>query len=424
MLSIDNLQLQAHTPDLLGALAVGLVIGLERAWRERDVADGGRVAGLRTFALTGLLGGVFALLGSWVLAAATLGLMLLGTVTYREGVRSTSNLSATSAIAQWLTFGLGALSAGGSPALAISAAVIVAMLLNLRSTLHRWLRLIEHRELSAALQMLVLSAVVLPMLPDAPYGPYGALNPYRLWWAVVLIAGLSLSGHVAVRMAGPQRGALWTGLLGGLASSTAATLALARQLRDRPGLVDAATAGALSACAVMFLRLALIVMSMAPSLGRLMLAPMVSAAVALIAIALVYWRRRDLQAEPVDPAQMQPFDLSAALGFGAFLGLMSVLSEASKQWIGVSGLYGLALLSGLVDVDAVTISAARLDAAGSVAGGVAAAVVALAILSNMVTKAAMSWIIGGRLLGRRVAMGYLMSMVAGAAMLAVSVSRA
>ncbi len=403
---------------LLAALAVGLVIGLERGWHEREAADGRRVAGMRTFALTGLLGGVLALASPWLLAAAGLGLALLTGIGYRETARTTGNLSVTSAVAQLLTYGLGALAVSGMPLLAVSTAVIVATLLDLRSTLHRWLQLIEHRELSAALQMLVLSAVVLPLLPDQAYGPYGALNPYRLWWAVVLIAGLSLSGHVAIRLAGPQRGTLWTGLLGGLASSTAATLALSRQLREHPGLEEPTAAGALAACAVMFVRMALILMFLAPLLGRSLLLPMLAAAACLMVAALHHWRRRPPSVAPIPAADLRPFDLGAALGFGAFLGGVSVLTEAGKQWLGAGGLYGVALLSGLVDVDAITISVAHMSRGASVDGEVASVAVGLAVLSNMVLKAGMAWVTAGPALGRSLAVAYAWAMAAGALVLA------
>lgn len=415
------LQLPAHAVALLAALACGLVVGLERGWRDRERAEGGRVAGLRTFALVGLMGGVFSIVGPaaapWLLAAGALGLAVLAVVSYREAVHSTGSLSATSSVALLLTYGLGALAGSGAPALALSAAVVVAVLLDLRPTLHRWLRLIEHRELSAALQMLVLSAVVLPLLPDAAYGPYGTLNPYRLWWAVVLIAGLSMSGHIAMRLAGAQRGALWTGLLGGLASSTAATLALARQARAQPVVQQAALAGALSACAVMFLRIAVVLLSLAPALGLVLLLPLLACGAVLFAIALRQWRRRPEAPATTAAADLRPFDLGTALGFGAFLALMSVLAEASQEWLGATGLYGLSLLSGVADVDAITVSVARMAALGSVPGAVAAVAVALAVASNVAVKAAIGWVIGGARFGRHMAAAQAAALLAGAAVL-------
>lgn len=408
-------------PALAAALAAGALIGLERGWRERERAEGSRVAGLRTFALFGLLGGVLGVLsdtlGPWPLAAGLAGLSLLATVSYRENVRTHGSLSATTAVAALLTYSLGALAGIGQAAIAVGAAVIVAMLLDLKPTLHRWLRLMEHRELSAALQLLVLSAVILPLLPDAGYGPYGALNPYRLWWAVILIASMSLCGHIAMRFTGPQRGIFWTGLLGGLASSTAATLTLARRTRAEPGLTDAAVAGTLAACGMMFLRMTVIVFSLQPGLGRPLGVPMVAAGIALLGLGAWQWKRRrsgDVASAGVDPVA-PPFDLSTALGFGAFLGVMAVLTQASKEWLGNPGLYALAALSGLADVDAIIITVMRMQAADSLAVAAAVSAVGIAVAANMVAKALIATVAGGTSLGRRVTVGYGLSIAVGAA---------
>jgi uncharacterized membrane protein (DUF4010 family) len=394
---------------LAAALAVGLIIGLERGWRARDLAEGGRVAGWRTFALLGLFGGVLgatvAAAGAWPLAAGLLGIALLNVQAYRESVRTSGSLSATSAVAQLLTCALGALATLGMPTAAVAAAVVVAALLSLRSTLHRWLLLIQRRELSAVLQMLVLSLVVLPLLPDRSFGPFEAVNPYRLWWAVLLVAGLSMCGHVAMRATGAQPGLLWTGLLGGLASSTAATLALARRQRQQPELLDAACAGALCASAVMFLRIAVIVLSLAPALGLHLLWPLSTAALALLLAGLWRWRRRD--AAPADGApDLPPFELHSAIGFGIYLGLVTVLVELARERLGTAGVVASAVMAGLADVDALTISMARTYLAGQAPTDVATLAIGAAILSNLVAKAAMARAAGGPVFGRLIIVSY------------------
>lgn len=390
---------------------MGLVIGLERGWRERERADGGRVAGLRTFALAGVLGGVFALLDATVFAAALLALGVLAAVAYRENVRATRDLSATSVIALLLTVGLGGLATRGEPTLALAVAVLVAVWLNLRSRLHGWLRAIEARELGAALQLLVLSAVVLPVLPDVGYGPFDALNPYRLWWAVVLVAGLGMAGHVAVRSIGPQRGTVWAGVLGGLASSTVATLAMARRVREQPALLDPASAGALGACAVMSLRIALILLTLAPSLGRAVWLPLVASAAVLGAMAALWWPRGG---DPRDvPAASRPVDLDTAVGFGAFLAAMSVATEAARALLGEGGLYALSLMAGVADVDAITLSVARMESMQRIDLPTAATAVGLAVLSNMAAKTAMAAVVGGRRFGLRFAGATGLALAAG-----------
>lgn len=416
---LGSLDTWATAQGLAASLAVGLLIGVERGWRDRDLAEGERVAGLRTFSLVGLLGGALAVLltefGAWPLLGGMFGLSLLLAVSYRQASRTSGNLSITTAIAMLLTLVLGALAARGAAAQALAAAVVVAVLLNLKPTLHRWLQLMQHRELSAALQLLVLSLVILPNLPDAGFGPYQALNPYRLWWAVVLIAGLSLAGHFAMRITGTHRGVFWTGVLGGLASSTAATLALARLAKQQPALAEAAAAGALAASGVMFLRMVVLLASIQPGLLRPLGVPLVATGGALLLLAVWQWRRRfgqGISAQEVEA--VAPFDLGTALGFGAFLAVMAVLVPAAKEWLGAPGIYALAALSGLADVDATVISVARMQGAGGLMVATAVLAVGLTTVANMVTKASIAWKIGGAAVGWPVLRGYAVAMAVGA----------
>ena len=424
---MNGYELPPGAPGLVAALAVGLVIGLERGWHDRELPEGGRVAGLRTFALTGLLGGVLGHLqpdfGAWPLLGALLGLALLLTVSYARNAKLSGNLSATTPVAMLLTLVLGAFAAHGNITLALSAAVVGAVLLDLKPTLHGWLRLIDHRELTASLQLLVLSMVILPYLPNTGLGPYAALNPYQLWWAVILIAGLSLTGHFAMRITGAQRGVLWTGILGGLASSTATTLALARYAREQPSLTGAAVAGTLASCGVMFFRMVVLLGVIQPALLSTFGSALVVTGVALLCIALWGWRKLDrtVVGEGAVGA-MAPFDLGTALGFGVQLAVMSVLVPAAKQWLDTSGLYVLSAVSGLADVDAILISVARLHGAVGLSTGATVTALGLATLANMVAKVGIAWTTGGAQVGKSVVFGYLGAMASGAAVLALSVT--
>ena len=418
MEDVNTLQISHEALGLGAALAVGLLIGLERGWRDRDLPDGARIAGLRTFALIGLLGGVLGSLlphfGPWPLLGGLVGLALILAVSYTQAAKTSGNLSATTAVASLLTLVLGAYAAQGSAVLALAAAVIVMVLLDLKPVLHGGLRWIEHGELRAGLQLLVLSVVILPSLPDAGWGPYGAINPYQLWWAVILIAGLSLVGHFAMRLTGAQRGIVWTGLLGGLASSTAATLTLARYTRQNPLLASAATAGALSACGVMFFRIAVLLAVLRPALLTTFGIFLVVTGVAMLGWGL--WQGRKLAQSAEGDAAMQsiaPFDLGTALGFGAFLAVMAVLVPAVKQWIGTGGIYALAAVSGTADVDAIVVSLANMHGTGGLSTQATVVALVIATLANMVTKVGIAWTTGGVEMGRPLLKGYAISLLAG-----------
>ncbi|MGE3433501.1 MAG: MgtC/SapB family protein [Ramlibacter sp.] len=404
------------------ALGVGLMVGLERGWRDRDLPEGGRVAGLRTFALIGLLGGLLALLGpapQLLLASGLLAVVLLFAVSFRRAFDAAGSLSITTAVAAMATFGLGALAAHGHAVLAVGTAVVVALLLDLKPVLHRWVRLIQPPELNAVLQLGVLSAVVLPLLPNAGYGPYAALNPYQLWLAVVLVAALSLLGHIAMRLRGARQGLLWMGFFGGLASSTATTLALARVARSQPGIHGPAAAAILLACGVMFFRMAVLVVALQPRLAAdvgLFLALLGGAA--FVAAAWLWRRSAAPDTAPIE-AIVRVFDLPTALGFGVVLGFAAVAIRAGKDVLGNAGIYGIAFVSGLADVDAILVSSVQMQAQGELAAHAATTAILLAAVANMFSKAAMAFGIGGTRLGWRVVSGFGAIAAAGAAATAI-----
>lgn len=409
---------------LVSALAVGLVVGLERGWSQRELADGGRVAGLRTFGLIGILGGLLGResAGPIPLAVGLASVALLFAVSYQRASMAADSLSITTAVAALVTFLLGALAARGQPLLAIAGAVLVALLLDLKAALHRWLRLIQPPELNALLQLGVISAVVLPLLPDVGYGPYASLNPFRLWVAVILIASLSLAGHVSTRLAGDRQGLLWTGILGGLASSTATTLALARTARGQAPLAQPAAAGIIAACGVMFARMAVVVIALQPGLGIRLGGLLLLLATVSFATAAWQWRRQAASVGPGTPVAggAKVFDLTTAVVFGGALAAISVLTRAAQDTLGAAGLYGVAFLSGLADVDAVLISGMQMAAQGQVAPATAAITALLAAGANLLVKAAMAWTVGGAAVGRPVFAAYMLVVGAGAAALAAS----
>lgn len=397
------------------ALAAGLLIGLERGWQARGLAEGGRVAGFRTFALVGLLGGLASLLAQshgWaVLGGGFLALGLVVAAGYWRGSAAGRDVSATTAIAALVTFALGAAAGEGAPEIAGAGAVIVALLLGTKPQLHRLVERIERRELLAVFQLLLMSVVLLPVLPDRGLGPWQALNPYRIWWMVVLIAGLSSVGYFAIRLAGPRRGLLLTGLFGGLASSTATTVALARRAvasgpasRGAPPRLIAA--GILLACAIMFPRMLLVAGLIAPALLPVLAPPL--GAAGLVAAAVALWaggllsvgRPRPVEVAAEEMQQQNPFEFGMALKFGLLLAAILLATEALRRWIGEQAILMVAAASGLADVDAVTLSLSALVADGTTLPALAGGAILLAAAVNTLVKGGLGIAISrGRLSG-------------------------
>lgn len=408
---------------LAASLAIGLLIGLERGWRERQQPDGRRVAGLRTFALIGLLGGVLGLESASTVPVATgvVALSVLFAVSFGRAASATGTLSITTAVAGLVTFCLGALASRGHVLLAAGTAAVVALLLGLREELHGGIRRIASAELRAILQLAVLTAAVLPLLPDAGFGPYGAWNPFKLWLAVLVVASLSLAGHVAARWRGDRQGLLWTGLLGGLASSTAATVSLARAVRDQPGRCDAAAAAAVAACGVMFVRMAAVTALLQPRLAAAVGGLLLWLGLSSFAASACQWRRARGPAGAAGAASVpsRVFDLPTAAGFGLMLAAVAVVVRFAQEHLGSAGLVGAAFLSGLADVDAILISTIQLQVQGGVELPLATTAIAAAVLANMVSKAVLAWSIGGPRLGCRMLRGYAVILAAGVLALAL-----
>lgn len=380
------------------ALAVGLLIGVERGWRERGMKEGERTAGLRTFALIGLFGGVWGLL-SEVLGPIPMGiafLALAGALTlfrWRETAHDRT-FGATTLIAGFLTFALGAYAVLGDMTVAAAAAVAAAALLAAKDWLHAWLRVLTWPELRSALILLAMSFVVLPVLPDRGFGPYEALNPRLVWLMTIVIAGVSFVGYVAVKAFGERYGPLIAGLAGGLVSSTAATVDLARRAKAAVSL-RMLLAGALAASAVMFVRVGIVVALFGPSLLDRLAGPLAAAAVVTATAALVSGTREPgADGEVAASIFRNPLELRAVLGFAALLALVLVLSKGLTAALGGEGGVALAAVAGIADVDAITLSMTEI-ATGAVERTYAAVAILVAVTSNSLSKSALALAVGG-----------------------------
>lgn len=383
--------------NLATALGAGLLIGTERSWSGRDNA-GEELAGLRTFGLSGLFGGLAALCASyfgpwsWVTIFVVLGLLVVAG--YVIEARYSDDRGMTTEVALLLTFLLGSLAVAESRSLAASAAVVVALLLSLKARLHSALHKLNEAELGGALKLLFISVVLLPALPNEGYGPWNAFNPYVTWWMVVLIAGIGFAAYIAIRVLGTRHGLMLTALLGGIVSSTAMTMTLSRL--DSPQLRSALAAGLLATSALMFPRVLLEVGLVNYTLLQPLIAPMLAAGLIYAAGALYYFlRAAKLPDSPAEPPLKNPFELGPALRFAALLVVILFLVEGAQRTLGDTGVYLVSVVSGLTDVDAITLSLAN-SARTELSQEVAVRGIFLAALSNSLVKAFLIILIGGR----------------------------
>ncbi len=385
---------------LAAALAIGLLVGTERHWRERQEAAGRRTAGVRTFALTGLLGGIMAILASHlgeVGGALLLGFALLALLAaqlpfaLREAAAE-NKVSATTQVAALGTYSLGALAVMGDMAVAGAAAVAMTAILAARESLHELMARITWAELRSALVLLSMTLLVMPLVPEAPIALLGGLNPSKIWRLAILLAAISYLGYLAVRLLGAERGLLLSGAAGGLVSSTAVTLSNAR-LAAAGGAPVALAAGALIAGAISCLRTIAIVLFIAPDVARLLLAPLGITAIGMGLGSLLLARRANAAGAAVAP-QENPFELGAVLKIALLLAAVGLASKWAAEKLGAAAVLAVSALTGLADVDAVALSVPLL-APASLSLELAGQAVLAAVGMNICAKAAYAVALGG-----------------------------
>lgn len=407
------------------ALAIGLLVGAERHWRERDASPGQRTAGVRTFALIGLSGGVVAALagpagpvGGAMLLAAGLVAMVAAVLPFalREA-EVESNFSATSLVAAIATYALGALAVTGQVAAAGAAAVAMTGVLAARDSLHGLLARITWAEMRSAILLLSMTLVALPLVPDEPIRWLAGVNLHKAWTLAILLAGISFLGYLAVKLGGEKRGLLLAGAAGGLVTSTAVTLANA-SASMLGGPARGLAAGALVAGAVSCLRTVVLVLLVAPQIARLLWPALVAAAIAMAATALVLSLRGTAQEEsPTPPAN--PFELGAVLRMAALLAGVGALAKLGAEWLGGAAVIIIAAVTGLTDVDAITLSMPQL-VPDVITATLAARAIAVAVASNIIAKAAYAAALGNRAYGRLYGIGSLVALGAGGVLLVLT----
>ena len=382
------------------ALALGLLIGLQRGWVLRAERPGSRFAGIRTYGLLGLAGGIA---GDLQIRAAGLTLALLAggaalvVMGYWRATQRNTSVSGTASLTGLLTMAFGFLAGSGEAVAASVATGVTLIVLSLRSPLHHLLRHIDEREMTAIARFALIALVILPLLPDTPFGPYDAWRPRQLWLVVVLVSGFSFMGYIAARWLGPSRGVLATAAAGSLVSSTAVTAALAGKLRDDPDGATIANAGIALASGVMYLRVTLLTAALAPfalaNLARLTVPGMLAS----LAVAALLLRRRPAAGLPAPEGLnlRNPFDIGPAL----LLMILTMALTALARWVldayGDAGLATVLAISGTVDVDSAIITMGNLPA-GTLPPRTAALVLILPVVLNTLFKTGTALSLAGR----------------------------
>ncbi|MFO7541700.1 MAG: MgtC/SapB family protein [Thiobacillus sp.] len=391
-------------PRYLVALAIGLLMGLER---ERNPAA---KAGLRTFALTALLAVLMAHLASalgepWLIAV---GMLLVGAMmiaAYLRGSQPDGDPGTTTVAALMLCYGLGVLVWHNEIQLAVMLGIAATMLLYFKPELRGLSQHLSRRDLLSVLQFSVLALIILPLLPNRNYGPFGALNPYQIWWMVVLIVGVGLTGYAALRLVGQRLGAVMLGLLGGLVSSTATTLTFSRHARASDTMIPVAVIVIVLANLMVLVRLAVLAAVLAPGVLTHLTPVLLGGLIAGSLGAAYGVRRLHPQGELPALAMGNPTELRTALGFGLMYAVVLLAAAWLSDWLGARGLYAVALISGLTDVDAITLSGLRLHNLDKLTVPVVVNVITLALLANLVFKSVLTFAVGGWKMARHAMAG-------------------
>jgi uncharacterized membrane protein (DUF4010 family) len=409
--------------DFAIAILLGALVGVEREKHKREKTDTSQIGGLRTFILLALLGACAGWLSHematfWILAGALLIVGAFVVVGYFVTTRGTpQSAGATTEIAAIIVFLLGAMVMLGFSEIAIALGVITAAVLAYKEPLHGFVGKLGWDDVFAGLRLLIATFIALPLLPDKPIDPWGAINPYQLWLLVILISGLSLVGYALTRWLGPGRGTLVTGLAGGLVSSTAVTLSFAKEARNCPQQTTVLACGILIAWTVMFARVIVLVAVVNRPLLGAVLVPFLAMGIVTGGFAAIPYFRNGMT-ERKTPAQgdlkvTNPFSLTEAAKFAAFFAVVLIAVKIVQENFPPDGVYAVAAVAGLTDVDAITLSMAQSAKSGGVQ--IAVTAIVIAALVNTLVKCGIAFFFAGTSLGRPLLLATSVMLIAGLA---------
>ncbi|MCX6899811.1 MAG: MgtC/SapB family protein [Verrucomicrobia bacterium] len=397
------------------ALGLGLLVGLQRERSET------RLAGFRTFPIITVFGTVCAMLardyGGWVIAAGFLALAAMvfsGNLARMKMGETDPGL--TTEVSILLMFGVGAYLVNGLTPVAVAIGGGVAVLLYLKPQLHALAAKIGEADFKAIMQFVLITLVILPVLPNQTYGPYAVLNPHRLWLFVVFIVAISLAGYVAYKFFSRNAGAMISGVLGGLISSTATTVSYARRSHAIVNSENLAAFVILVASTILYCRVLVILAAIAPLSLSVVAPPLGAMLGALVVLCVGLWFKE--RHDPVQmPEQTNPTELKPAIVFGLLLAVVLLATAAGKAHFGEGGLYVVAALSGFTDVDAISLSTAQMIKDNRLDADTGWRLILLASLSNLIFKGLTVAVLGTRRLLARIAVLFAVVFAVGISLL-------
>jgi uncharacterized membrane protein (DUF4010 family) len=403
---------------IIVSACLGALIGLIRQWSEQRGKPGEmNFVGVRTYTLWSLLGCLAAYLSEHYSAAILpVALILIGghltMLHWRDG--KDGHPGSTTFVAALLTCLVGALVNWGHQQMAVLVAALTMVTLGSKQPLHSWTRHFTNEDIFSALQFAATTGVILPLVPDRAMGPFGAFNPYATWLMVVLISGLGFAGYILMRLLGAQAGITITGLVGGLASSTATTLAFSRRSKDEPELSSSHSLAVVLACTVMLGRVLVMIAALNPELVQRLALPFAAMALPGVCYALWQWLKPNGDKPCVTPPHIHnPLGLGIAIKFGLLYAIVAFLVKAATSLQFTAGLLPLSFLSGLTDMDAIALLMANSLHDGTVVTDMAAKCVIVGAIANSVMKSGFAISLGSPQLRQRISIVLGLTVVAG-----------
>jgi uncharacterized membrane protein (DUF4010 family) len=418
---MESLELSfLHT--LVVSASVGALIGLIRQWADmHDKEDPYKSdAGIRTYSLWSLLGFLSAYIHNvhaayfFPVAFAIFGIFIIAAYVADNG-KEHYGLGLTSSAAAVLTWITGGLIYWQQLQAAFAIAVSIGILIASKSIIHRWTKNLTNEDIISLLQFLAVTGLILPLVPDKGFGPFEAFNPYNIWLMVVLISGLGFVGYIAVRLLGTSAGITVTGLAGGLASSTATTLALTRNSRDTPNVATTLAIGIVIANTVMLGRVAMIILALNQPLFMRLLVPVVIMALPTSLYLVYHFFYERHKGHEVDlPELSNPLSLKLAIKFAILYGIIVFLIKAVSDAGNGAGFYPIAFLSGLTDMDAIALSLTNENSNANLPLDMAASGIIIGALANSVFKTGLGVFLGDKQLRKPLLFGMVPMIIAGA----------